>query len=85
MFTINIENNIVLCILIILVFIAIMYYIKRKYDAIDKYNDKVSDKLRTYKESQIQYKKNLKDIGLSDKEIKKISKILKFLNNKNEE
>lgn len=85
MFTINIENNIVICILIILMFIVIMYYIKRKYDSIDKYNDKVSDKLKTYKESQTQYKENLKDIGLSDKEIKTISKILKFLNNKNKE
>lgn len=85
MFTINIENNIVICVLIILIFIAIMYYIKRKYDSIDKYNDKVSDKLKTYKENQTQYKENLKDIGLSDKEIKTISKILKFLNNKNKE
>lgn len=85
MFTINIENNIVICILIILIFIAIMYYIKRKYDSIDKYNDKVSDKFKTYKENQTQYQENLKDIGLSDKEIKTISKILKFLKNKNRE
>lgn len=85
MFTINIENNIIICVLIILIFIAIMYYIKRKYDSIDKYNDKVSDKLKTYKESQAQYKENLKDIGLSDKEMKVIKKILKFLNNRNKE
>lgn len=85
MFTINIENNIVICVLIILIFIAIMYYIKRKYDTIDKYNDKVSDKLKTYKESQAQYKENLKDIGLSDKEMKVIKKILKFLNNRSKE
>lgn len=82
-FTINIENNIIICVLIILLFIVVMYYIKRKYDSIDKYNDKVSEKLKTYKENQTQYKENLKDIGLSDKEIKTISKILKFLNNKN--
>lgn len=85
MFTINIENNIVICVLIVLIFIAIMYYIKRKYDSIDKYNDKISDKLKTYKEIQAQYKENLKDIGLSNKEIKIISKILRFLNNKNKE
>lgn len=85
MFTINIENNIVICILIILIFIAIMYCIKRKYDSIDKYNDEVSDKLKTYKENQTQYEENLKDIGLSDKEIKVFRKILKFLNNRNKE
>lgn len=83
LFAINIENNIVICVFIVLLFIIVMYYIKRKYDSIDKYNDKISDKLKTYKESQTQYKENLKDIGLSDKEIKNISKILKFLNNKN--
>lgn len=85
MFTINIENNIVICILAILIFIAIMYYIKRKFDAIDKYNDKISDKLKTYKENQTQYEENLKDIGLSDKEIKIFSKILKFLYYRNKE
>lgn len=77
MFTINIENNIVICILLILIFIAVMYYIKRKYDSIDKYIKEVSDKLKTYKEHQTQYKEKLKDIGLSDKEIKAL---VKFLN-----
>lgn len=85
MFTINIENNIVICVLIILMFTVIMYYIKRKFDSIDNYIREVSDKLKTYKENQAQYKQNLKDIGLSNKEIKLIGKILKLLTDKNEE
>ena len=85
MFTINIENNIVICILVILIFIASMYYIKRKFDAIDKYNDKISDKLKTYKESQSGYMENLKEIGLSDKEIEVFDTIFKSLNSRNKE
>lgn len=86
MFTIEIENNIILLIFLVLLLISIvvMYYIKRKFDSIDKYNDKVVDKLKTYKENQIQYKQNLKDIGLSNKEIKIIEKIIKLITQKSD-
>jgi len=85
MFTINIESNIVICVFIVLSFIVIMYYIKRKFDSIDKYNEKILDKLKTYKENQIQYKRRIKDICLSNEEIKIFNKILKFLSNRNKE
>ena len=62
-----------------------MYYIKRKFDAIDKYNDKISDKLKTDKESQSGYMENLKEIGLSDKEIEVFDTIFKSLNSRNKE
>lgn len=62
---INIENNIIIYIIVILSFVAILYYIKRKFDSIDKHTDKKYQNkniLNTYKEDRKEYKKDITDL-----------------------
>lgn len=64
-------------IILIMIFISFIYYTKRKFDAIEKYNELMVDKLNSYKENQDQINKNIEDIGASSKKIKNL--ILKII------
>lgn len=84
MFTININSDVLFIFVTIMTFILIRYYIKRKFDSIDKYNELVSNKpnINTYKDNQNQFKKNIEDSGIStNEEIKFINGIIDFIKN----
>ncbi len=55
-------------------FITIIYYIKRKYDSIDKYAGKLSNTSLSYNELLKQYEEELNSIGISNKQKKKLLK-----------
>lgn len=55
-------------------FITIIYYIKRKYDSIDKYAGKLSNASLSYNELLKQYEEELNSIGISNKQKKKLLK-----------
>lgn len=80
MININIDKNTLYCAiaLTLVFFISFVYYTKRKFDSIDKYNKLVVDKLNSYKENQDQINKNIEKTGISSKKI--ISKIIKYIN-----
>ena len=81
MTNINIGNEVLLCILMIVVILcsSFLYYTKRRFDSIDKYNKLVSDKLNTYKENQEQYNENLSDLGIkAENKINFLAKIIKI-------
>ena len=81
MFNINIDKYILICILtlIVLLFIAFIYYTKRKFNSINEYNKLVSDELNSYKENRKQYDKNLEESGIkTEKENGIIYKIIKI-------
>lgn len=64
-------------IILVMIFISFIYYTKRKFDAIEKYNELMVDKLNSYKENQDKINKNIEDIGISSKKIKNL--ILKII------
>lgn len=65
--------------MIVLLFIAFIYYTKRKFDSINEYNKLVSDELNSYKENRKQYDKNLEESGIkTEKENGIIYKIIKI-------
>lgn len=69
-------------IILVMLFISFMYYTKRKFDAIEKYNKLMVDKLNSYKENKNQIIKNIEDAGISSKIVQKIFlHIIKFINN----
>lgn len=75
----NISIDIKVFISVALLFVALMYYIKRKFDSIDKYNENLADKLNSYKENKEQYNKNMKAIGVKSQNTKNfISNIIKL-------
>lgn len=76
MYGINIDINtllgiiaigIVILFIVIMIFIATMYHMKRKYDSINDYNTLLSDKFRTYNEQLQNYNKNIEKSGVKTK------------------
>lgn len=77
MFFININEMLFIVITAILLialmaFISFIYHTKRKFNSIDKYNELVAEKMKTYKSIQKQYNKNLYDSGIKLKKNDKI-------------
>lgn len=75
----NISIDIKVFISVVLLFVALMYYIKRKFDSIDKYNENLADELNSYKENKEQYNKNMEVTGAKSQNTKNfISNIIKL-------
>lgn len=76
---VNIDiNGLTILIISIVIMTAIciitLYYIKRKYDSIDKYAGKSSNTSLSYNELLKQYEEELNSIGISNKQKKKLLK-----------
>lgn len=77
MYGINIYALVGISFVALLLFIAFIYYTKRKYDSIDEYNRHVSNKSNSYKDNKKHYEKNLEDSGVKSHNTKK--NILNFI------
>lgn len=75
----------ILCILVsiyaigIMLYRAFLYYIKRKYDSIDRYCELASNKSDTYVDIKKAYEKDIEKLGIKSR--KSIRDAIKFIKN----
>ena len=88
MFEVHIDQNtliaiIIICIIVLIsitfIFIAFMCHDKRRFKSVDRYNELLLNKSKTYDESVKEYYKNVEKSGVNTKFKPKINLILSII------
>lgn len=86
MYNINIDNNTLIAIIVVSIIIAtiIIYYIHRKCESFDTYIKTIEKEIKTFHETQEQYKQSLINSGIkSNAPLRTIIQIITEFINKN--